>query len=86
MSINPLELLEAARLIKVITKIGMIPPWTRTFVFRIDNTGACACVNAGRTFFKTILGALRVFVDVQKSCRIDLIAHHILTERNTVSD
>lgn len=86
MSINPLELLAAARLILEIAENGMIPPWTRTVVIRIDNTIECICVNSGRALSRIMRRALQVFVDVQQSSRMQVIDQHIRTERNTVAD
>lgn len=86
LSINPLELLSAARLVIYIWYIGLLPKEVKTVVLRVNNASAYACINMGRALSSTTRCALRVLGNTQQAYQRNVIPHHVLTDDNVVAD
>lgn len=64
LSINPLEILDAAILVLSIIQNRRLPTELKTVVIRVDNTNACSCINMCRALSPTIRRALRILVNI----------------------
>lgn len=59
-SINTLESLAAARLVRALAENRMLPVGYRTVEIRVDTISACACINAGRARSITMRRELKI--------------------------
>lgn len=83
---NPLEFIAETRLISLIEKRNVLPDELDTTVIRVDNSCACACLNAGMDLSRMMRRARKTFIRENELAGFEVLAQHVIMEDNTVAD